>query len=121
MDDQRFLCVYRIRSGADFQRAYRRRCTASDDLLLIYGSPNGLSHPRLGLSVSRKCGKAITRNRLKRLIREAFRLTRRQLPAGLDLVVIPRRPAEPELARLRRSLPRLAARVARKLDADKSS
>lgn len=115
MADQQFLPAYRIRRDADFQRAYRRRCTASDELLLVFGCPNRLPYPRLGLSISRKLGKAVARNRWKRLIREAFRLSRQQLPVGVDLVVIPRRAAEPELTALLESLPRLAARLAGKL------
>ncbi len=79
------------------------------------GCPNDLPHPRLGLSVSRKVGGAVVRNRWKRLLREVFRITREQLPVGVDLVVIPRPGAEPTLAGLLRSLPRLAAKVARKL------
>lgn len=115
MADQRFLPQYHIRRGADFQRAYRQRATASDRVLLIFGCQNGLNHPRLGLSVSRKVGNAVVRNRWKRLIREAFRLTREELPRGLDLVVIPRQGQTPRLEDLRASLPRLAHRVASKL------
>jgi ribonuclease P protein component len=116
MPDQRFLPAYRIRRQSDFQRAYRRRCTASDRLLVVFGCENGLTHPRLGLSVSRRMGKAVVRNRWKRLVREAFRLSRQQLPAGIDLVVVPRQDVEPELAELLQSLPQLAARIARKLN-----
>ena len=119
MDSQRLLPEHHVRRGADFQRAYRRRATASDGRLLIFGYENGLSHPRLGLSVSRKLGGAVVRNRWKRLIREAFRLSRRQLPAGIDLVVIPRQGVEPELDQLTESLPRLAARVASRLEQDR--
>jgi len=61
---------------------------------------NGLPHLRLGLSVSRKYGGAVQRNRLRRLYREAFRLTRHEMPVGLDLVLIPRKPEEPPLAEL---------------------
>jgi len=114
MTDQRFLPEHHVRRGADFQRAYRRRCRASDDLLLVFGCPNGLPYPRLGLSVSRAKGNAVARNRWKRLIREAFRLSREQLPTGIDLIVIPCG-GKPELAALQESLCRLAQRLAEKL------
>jgi ribonuclease P protein component len=118
MADQRFPARCHIRRDADFRRAYQRRCTASDGRLLLFGRPNGLSYPRLGLSVSRKVGGAVQRNRWKRTIREAFRLHREDLPKGIDLVVIPREKAEPELWGVGESLNRLARRLARKLAAE---
>jgi ribonuclease P protein component len=119
MADQRFLRAYRITRGAEFQRAYQRRLTAGDDRLLVFAYPNDLSHPRLGLSVSRKVGNAVVRNRWKRCIREAFRLSREQLPVGVDLVVIPRPDAVPETAELQESLVRLARRAAKKILTEK--
>lgn len=114
MDHQRFPREHHIRRTADFQRAYRRRCTAGDHTLLVFAHPNGLPHARLGLSVSRKVGGAVQRNRWKRLLREAFRLERPRLPPGTDLVVVPRPGVEPSLSALRPSLRRLARRAARK-------
>jgi ribonuclease P protein component len=114
MTDQSFPAHFRIRRGVDFQRVYRRKLIASDDCLVLYGCENGLEHPRLGLSVSRKVGGAVERNRWKRLLREAFRLSRAELPGGLDLVVVPRAGVVPELARLTATLPALAARLGRK-------
>src|SRR5262249_30270921 len=99
----------------DFRRVYERRRSASDDWLLVYACENGLPHARLGLSVARKFGKATQRNRLRRLYREAFRLTRADLPVGLDIVLIPRTPEHPTLQAWQNSLPRLVKQVARKL------
>src|SRR6266513_5128230 len=96
-----------LRRPADFRRVYDRRRSVSDSWLIVYACENGLPHLRLGLSVSRKYGGAVQRNRLRRLYREAFRLTRAQMPVGLDLVLIPRRPEEPDLPTLMNCLPKL--------------
>ena len=104
-----------LRRPADFKAVYDRRRSAANDFLIVYARENGLAHLRLGLSVSRKVGNATHRNRLRRLYREAFRLTRNEMPTGLDLVLIPRRPDEPTLDDLKASLPKLVRHVARKL------
>jgi ribonuclease P protein component len=105
-----------LRRPADFKRVYDRRRSAADGWLIVYACENGLPHLRLGLSVSRKFGGAVQRNLLRRLYREAFRLTRADMPVGLDLVLIPRKPEPPALDDLTYGLPRLVKQLARKLE-----
>jgi ribonuclease P protein component len=104
-----------LRRPADFDRVYRARIFAADDVLVVNGDASGLTHPRLGLSVSKKAGNAVVRNRWKRLIREAFRLSCKQLPPGIDLVVRPQKDATADFEAIRRSLPTLALRIAKRL------
>jgi ribonuclease P protein component len=111
----RFRPSEHLRRPSDFRRVYERRRSASDAWLIVYACENGLPYLRLGLSVSRKVGAATRRNRLRRLYREAFRLTRHEMPTGFDLVLVPRTPEEPPLKELKQSLPRLVNQVARRL------
>jgi len=111
----RFRKAEHLRRPSDFRRVYEQRCAASDVWLLVQACPNELPFSRLGLSVSRKYGGAVKRNRLRRLYREAFRLSKHELPKGLDLVLIPRSPNEPSLELLKQSLKTLAQQAARRL------
>ncbi len=113
--NQQFPRALRLSRRNDFRRAFRLRCSAGDPTLLVFAHPNDLGLARLGLSVSRKVGPAVFRNRWKRRIRDAFRLHRGEIPAGIDLVVIPRAQVEPELGRIEESLVRLAGRLGKRL------
>lgn len=104
-----------LRLPAEFRRVYDRKRSASNDWLIVYGCANDRPYSRIGLSVSRKYGIAVKRNRLRRLYREAFRLGRDNWPTGIDFVLIPRGRYEPSLAELLDALPQLAAEVAKKI------
>jgi ribonuclease P protein component len=115
MANNRFPKPSRLLKSDEFDRVFAQKCSASDARIIIYVAANDVEQPRIGLVVSRKIGNAVVRNRWKRLLREAFRLTKGDLPAGVDLVVLPKPAAEPELERLQASLVQLAHRAAKRL------
>ncbi|MEJ5276766.1 MAG: ribonuclease P protein component, partial [Thermogemmata sp.] len=79
-----FPAHLRLKRAAEFERCLAHKVSTADEVLIVYGYPSQLPYPRLGCVVSRKWGKAVRRNRLKRLLREAFRLSQHELPAGID-------------------------------------
>ncbi len=108
----------RLRDRRGFAKAFAGRCRLSDDRITIYVACNGLDTTRLGLAVGRVLGNSVRRNRLKRLLREAFR--RLRLGAehpGYDLVCIPRPRRRFTLLELEDSMRGLFARGVQELEA----
>ena len=88
----------RLSRSAEFERVYRQGRSTANRHLVLYTFPNASTAqgPRLGLSVSRKVGGAVQRNRVKRLLREAFARIERDLSGDQDIVVVAR-PSAAEL------------------------
>jgi ribonuclease P protein component len=131
----RFPVTRRIRSSVEFKGVFNSGLYAADDVLVINGrrrivpsnptrldqqpaqatasadSARTVLETRLGLSIGTVVGHSPRRNRWKRLIREAFRLNHHQIPAGWDLVVRPKKGADPDFHRICRSLIALTRRI----------
>lgn len=108
----------RLVATGDFQRAFQQGSRARGSILLVVARRNGLPGTRLGLSIGKVVWKsAVKRNRVRRIFREAFRLSYPELPAGFDLVLVAASPKlEPELAATRGELVSLARKAARRFD-----
>jgi ribonuclease P protein component len=89
-----FPSSMRLSGKLAFAKTYETGISRTRGPLKLFGSPNGLTFARLGLSVSRRVGSAPRRNRIKRLLREAFRLLPQSRSLGYDLIIVVR-PHEP--------------------------
>ncbi|MDX1565839.1 MAG: ribonuclease P protein component [Phycisphaeraceae bacterium] len=106
-----FSATQRLRRRKDFAHVYDRRSCRHAGPLRIYAAPNGLAWSRLGTSVSAKVGPAVRRNRIKRRLRNAFRLLQHELPAGYDFVVVVRRHDPLSVAAYQKHLASAAAQL----------
>ena len=103
-----FPKTFRLLRRAEFRRVYDHGQRRGSPLCTIFFRPNGLPHTRVGITTPRALGKAVTRNRVRRRIREVVRLNQGSLAAGWDVVVNPRAlVAEVGFDKLRRELLRL--------------
>lgn len=79
-----------LKLNRDFRRLYRRGKTAAGGFVAVYFSPNRLPYSRVGITVGKSVGKAVVRNRVKRLIRESYRLLEDRLRSKGDIVIVAR-------------------------------
>lgn len=83
-----------IKLNRDFKRLYYKGGCAGCDLIVMYFKKNRSGCNRLGITVGTKIGGAVKRNRIKRLIRESYRLMEDELNLGYDIVIVARSRAD---------------------------
>ncbi|MCL1988383.1 MAG: ribonuclease P protein component [Firmicutes bacterium] len=80
-----------LKKNREFKAVYDNKCFYANRLLVLYTKKNELPQSRLGVSVSRKVGNAVVRNKLKRRIKEIMRLNANKLAQGYDFVIVARK------------------------------
>ena len=92
-----------------FRTVYDKGRSKSDRYLVMYILPNGLTVNRLGITVSKRNGNSVVRSRLKRIIKEAYRLQQQRFMTGYDIVIIARNPSiDQKSTQMERSILRIA-------------
>ena len=80
-----------LKNNKDFKRLYRKGKTAAHPVIAVYCRRNGKNENRIGLSVSVKLGDAVWRNRVKRRMKEAYRLNEDKFLPGYDIILVGRK------------------------------
>lgn len=93
MPDKDEMTLFRLKKSWDFKRVYRKGRTVVSKNIVLYYCPNGLHYNRIGFSISKKVGKSVVRNRIKRIYREAFSHLEQHICKGFDFIIIARKPA----------------------------
>lgn len=85
--------IQALKKNEDFQKVFKQGRSAANRQFVVYVlKQSGQAYDRMGLSVSKKVGNAVTRNRIKRYIREAVRAVENHFITGVDCVIIARKP-----------------------------
>ena len=111
-----FTRPHRLKLKRDFDKVFAARCTAGSDSLVVHAAPNALDISRLGLAVSRRVGNAVHRNRIKRALRQAFRLAQHDLPPGFDFVCVAKPTPNGNPTNTAAEFPPLALRAAERFE-----
>lgn len=82
--------IITLKNSREFSQVYNTKNSAANKYLIMYLRANSLEYNRLGISVSKKVGNSVVRHRVTRLIREAYRLNRKNIRTGYDIVFIGR-------------------------------
>lgn len=81
-----------LRKNKNFQAVYRAGKSYANRQLVLYVLPGKTGERRVGFAAGKRLGKAVVRNRVKRLLREAYRLNQHRLSSGVDLILVGRQP-----------------------------
>ena len=101
-----------LKENAVFRRLYHRGTSAGSRYMVVYCRPNGSTHSRLGFTVSTKLGHAVVRNRVRRRLREVYRLVEPTLKPGYDIVIVARSATvEADFVLLERNLRQLCGKT----------
>ncbi|MDP5276079.1 ribonuclease P protein component [Chengkuizengella axinellae] len=84
---------FRLKKREDFNFIYRYGKSTANHQFVVYYKQNSIHHFRLGISVSKKTGNAVVRNRMRRVIKEIARHHEDKIKGGYDLIIIVRKPA----------------------------